>query len=381
MAEKNLFVKFNTGPSGHGAPPAAGEAMALKAARAEGVKVFAIEGEGGHTAGCWHETKNSAYGLGLDNLNVIMDWNDFGIDPHPTSSIVAGTPARLVRALRLARARGRRTAATGSDVLKALLEMTHGDNPQQRPGMMFGRTRKGRGYYKYDAPSHGSPHKLNSAEFWHCRADFAEKYGVDLARHRTSPRPQDKAAQRQQFADNLNVALDVLRNDEELLTYLADRLVELGDSVPTEIPDFRLPVARNPLHDPALFDFENYPAEMWAKPGAKPAQPRRLRQVGQLGQQLLPAEVRPAPVPGLLRGPGRLDQHLGLRRRLRRDEEHRLVQPREQPRRRDPAPGHHRVRQRGHHGRRRLGELRPTTRSTTSTASSPPAPPTARSAT
>ena len=68
MAGKNLFVKFNTGPSGHGAPVCAGEAIALKRAGATGVKVFGIEGEGGHTAGCWHETKNSSYGLGLDNL-------------------------------------------------------------------------------------------------------------------------------------------------------------------------------------------------------------------------------------------------------------------------------------------------------------------------
>ena len=271
MAEKNLFVKFNTGPSGHGAPPAAGEAVALKAARAEGVKVFAIEGEGGHTAGCWHETKNSAYGLGLDNLNVIIDWNDFGIDPHPTSSIVAGTPREWFEPYGW----HVHDAGDGSDwesVLKALLEMTHGDNPPQRPGMMFGRTRKGRGYYKYDAPSHGAPHKMNDESFWRCRADFSGKY--DVAWKGTGEAaPKEKAAQRQQFADNMNVALDVLRNDEDLLTYLADRLVELGESVPAEIEGFRLPVAKNPLHDAALFDFENYPAEMWAKPGEN--QPNR----------------------------------------------------------------------------------------------------------
>ena len=51
MEGKTLFLKFNTGPSGHGSPPAAGEAMALKRAGADGVKVFAVEGEGGLTAG------------------------------------------------------------------------------------------------------------------------------------------------------------------------------------------------------------------------------------------------------------------------------------------------------------------------------------------
>ncbi len=80
MEGKTLFLKFNTGPSGHGSPPSAGEAIALKRAGADGVKVFAVEGEGGLTAGASHETKNSAFGLGLDNLYYLIDWNDFGID-------------------------------------------------------------------------------------------------------------------------------------------------------------------------------------------------------------------------------------------------------------------------------------------------------------
>jgi transketolase len=271
MAEKNLFVKFNTGPSGHGAPVCAGEAVALKHAGAKGVKVFGIEGEGGHTAGCWHETKNSAYGLGLDNLNMIIDWNDFGIDPHPTSSIVAGTPREWFEPYGW----HVHEADNGSDwaqVTQALLELAHGDNPAQRPGMMFGKTRKGRGYYKYDAPSHGAPHKMNDENFWKCRADFSALYGVKWA-GQDEPAPDNKDARRQQFADNLNVALDVLRGNDELVAYLADRLVEIGDSVPTEIAGCTMSDATNPLHDKALFDFENYPAEMWAAPGAK--QPNR----------------------------------------------------------------------------------------------------------
>ena len=93
MAGKTLFLKFNTGPSGHGMAPAAGEALALKLAGAEDVKVFAVEGEGGLTpGGAFHETKNAAWGLGLSNLVFLIDWNDFGIDPRPLSSVVTGTP-------------------------------------------------------------------------------------------------------------------------------------------------------------------------------------------------------------------------------------------------------------------------------------------------
>ncbi len=44
MEGKTLFLKFNTGPSGHGTPAAAGQALALKRAGAGDVKVFVFEG-------------------------------------------------------------------------------------------------------------------------------------------------------------------------------------------------------------------------------------------------------------------------------------------------------------------------------------------------
>jgi len=145
--------------------------------------------------------------------------------------------------------------------------MTHGTGTPLRPSMMFGKTTKGRGYHKIDAPSHGAPHKMNSDLFWQCRDDFSAIYGVEwVGKGEDAPSGQ---ALRDQFAANMQVALDVLRKNDDLVQYLADRLVEIGDSVPEEIEGFRLPVARNPLKDEALFDVEKYPAEMWAKPGEK----------------------------------------------------------------------------------------------------------------
>ncbi len=164
MAEKNLFCKFNTGPSGHGAPVCAGEAMALKRAGAGEVKVFGIEGEGGHSAGCWHETKNSAYGLGLDNLHMIIDWNDFGIDPHNTSSIIHGTPRDWFTSYGWD-VQEAKDGNDWDDVTTALLQMTHGENTPLRPGMMFGKSQKGRGYHKFGSASHGAPHALNGDLF------------------------------------------------------------------------------------------------------------------------------------------------------------------------------------------------------------------------
>ncbi len=265
MKGNTLFAKFNTGPSGHGGPVMCGEALALKRAGADGVKVFGIEGEGGLTAGCWHEMKNTAYGLGLDNLFLLVDWNDFGIDDHAVSSVVHGTPRDWFAPYGW-HVHEAPDGSDWTDVTRAILEMVHGDNPPQRPGMMFGKTRKGRGYHKYDNKSHGSPHARNSELFWQCRQDFSEKYGVQWVGF-GEPAPEDPVAMRQQFADNINVALDVLRRDEETCAYLADRLVELGESVPTEVSTFRLPVTKNPLRDPDLFDVESYPEDMWAKPG------------------------------------------------------------------------------------------------------------------
>ena len=71
---------------------AAGEAAALKRAGAAGVKVFAVEGEGGLTPGAVHETKNSAWGLGLDNFYYLIDWNNYGIDSLANSDVVHGNP-------------------------------------------------------------------------------------------------------------------------------------------------------------------------------------------------------------------------------------------------------------------------------------------------
>ncbi|MCJ7626445.1 MAG: hypothetical protein MUO76_23380, partial [Anaerolineaceae bacterium] len=93
MEGKTLFLKFNTGPSGHGSTAAVGEALALKRAGAQGVRVFALEGEGGLTPGANHEAMNTAWGLALDNLYFILDWNNYGIDDHPISKIVYGGPS------------------------------------------------------------------------------------------------------------------------------------------------------------------------------------------------------------------------------------------------------------------------------------------------
>jgi len=265
MEGKTLFLKFNTGPSGHGSPAAAGQALALKRAGVQDARVFILEGEGGLTPGATHETMNSAWGLALDNLYYLVDWNDYGIDAHPVSSAVYGTPTDWFGS------HGWRVFGTedGSDwepVTRTLLTMLHAENPDRAPSVSWFRTRKGRDYLKYDYASHGAPHPQNCETFWETKRPFAAKYGVTF-KNMGGCAPTDPDALQEEFRANLKAVIDVLHRDEALVDYLADRLVELGESVPEETPTLRIGRRGNPFNDERLYDYRRYPEDLYVAPG------------------------------------------------------------------------------------------------------------------
>ena len=277
MAGKTLFLKFNTGPSGHGVPAAAGEALGLKMAGAEEVKVFAFEGEGGLTPGAIHETQNSAWGLGLNNYYMMIDWNDFGIDSQRVSSVVYGSPSDWFGAHGW-RTLGTEQGSEWAEVTRTTLEMVFGDNPDKVPSAAWYKTRKGRDYGVYDNKSHGVPHKMNCEAYWESKRPFVEKYGVSYTNYgQCSPDTLD--AQVQQADANLKETLSVMKQDQALVDYLADRLVELGESVPATIDGFTLGTV-NPAADPRITDYASYPAELFVKPGDKAANRVALRTWG-----------------------------------------------------------------------------------------------------
>ena len=268
MAGKTLFLKWNTGPSGHGMPPTVGEAVALKIAGAEEVKVFAVEGEGGLTPGASHETRNSAWGLGLSNLVFLLDWNDFGIDVNAVSSVVHGGPRDWFEPYGW-RVVGTEQGSEWDDVTKVVLEAARGDNPERVPSVGWFRTRKGRGYLKYDYASHGTAHAMNSELFWQLRKDFQKKYGVEYEGV-DQEAPKDGVAMRAQARRNLEIAASVLHMRRDVSDYLADRLVEIAGTVPDEVPTFFLGGrAKDIFKDERICDYERYPEAMWAKPGEK----------------------------------------------------------------------------------------------------------------
>ena len=269
MEGKTLFLKFNTGPSGHGSSASVGEALALKRAGVGDARVFFIEGEGGLTPGANYEAMNSAWGLAIDNVYHIIDWNDFGIDAHPISSAVYGMPGDWYAAHGW-RVHGVEQGGDWGAIARAMLEVVLDDNADRRPGMMWVKTRKGRGYLKYDNAAHGVPHTLNCEMFWDTKKPFIEKYGAEFVNFGCCA-PEDPAALRDEFEANLKAVIDVLRRDQALVDYLANRLVELGESVPADAPTFRLGKRGNPYLDERLYDFRSYPADLYVQPGASVA--------------------------------------------------------------------------------------------------------------
>ena len=268
MEGKTLFLKFNTGPSGHGMPPAAGEAVALKLAGAEEVKVFVVEGEGGLTPGASHETRNTAWGLGLNNLVFLVDWNDYGIDDTPIHEVVPGTPESWFGAYDW-RVTGTMEGSEWAPVTRAVLEAARGENPERRPSVAWFKTRKGRGYGKYDNKSHGSPHAMNSPEFWAVRKAFMERHGVSYEGV-DQPAPTDAAEREAQARRNFEVAIGVLRRNTAVVEAISDRLIEVANSVPDRVEGFNLDDREAKIFDdPRITDVTAYPAEMWKQPGEK----------------------------------------------------------------------------------------------------------------
>lgn len=268
MDNKSLFIKFNTGPSGHGTPAAAGEALALKRAGAGDVRVFMIEGEAGLTPGAVHETMNSAWGLNLDNLILLVDWNDYGIDNHKVSDVVYGTPSDWIGSHGW-HVIGTEAGSEWLSVTKAMLDIVHLDAGDEKPRAAWFKTRKGRGYLKYDNASHGSPHTLDSEIFWETKRPFVEKYAATFKNY-FGQAPESEAGLREEFFANLKAVMDVLHVDQKLVDFVAERLVEIGERVPEKISTFELSDGKSsPFEDSRLYDFKQYPKDLFLEPGQK----------------------------------------------------------------------------------------------------------------
>ncbi|MBK6939658.1 MAG: transketolase [Planctomycetes bacterium] len=266
MEGKTLFVKANTGPSGHGVPAAAGQALALMHSGARDVNVFCLEGEGGLSAGAVHETKNSAYGLGLENFVMLVDWNNYGIDDPCHDSVVHGTPETWFAPY------GWRVAGTehGTDfaaLIGAYREIVGAAKKDGRPGMIWAKNTKGRGYGVINNKSHGTAHKPNSETFWATKAEFQDKYGVKFEGF-GKPAPEEKGAFQAQTKANLDLVLDVMKKDDALVKFVAGQLAKNADAVPTnQNTSHRWTCVVDPAKDARVLDVTKYPQDLFVAPG------------------------------------------------------------------------------------------------------------------
>ena len=122
-------------------------------------------------AGATYETINSAWGLGLDNLIYHLDWNDYGIDSRPFSSVLYGTPENWFGGHGW-QVVGVENGECWEEITKAYYNVLVGDPEPSKPKIVYCKTRKGRGYLKYDFHIHGSPHKMNSNLFWETKRNL-----------------------------------------------------------------------------------------------------------------------------------------------------------------------------------------------------------------
>ncbi len=266
--------------------------------------------------------------------------------------------AGLVRALWLARRRHGEGRGLRCDHAGLARRSCGAEETGGRPGAVWFKTRKGRGYHKFDAASHGTPHKRNSELFWRVPRGFPEAATASPSRASATPTIPAKTGCREQSKKWFGTVFEVLRSDRVLCEYLADTLVEIGDSRARATG--RLPARLAGQHErrPFLARSSSSCRRSCSSPaGTKIANKDGFAKFGAWVNSLARETHGPAAGARLLGRPRRIDQDRGLRQGLRRQARLRLVRAQQEPRRRAPAPADHRVHELRPRVRHRDGQL------------------------
>ncbi|MGO8816286.1 MAG: transketolase-like TK C-terminal-containing protein [Terriglobia bacterium] len=257
----------NGGPSGIGIATSAGKAAFWNIVGApSSLKVIALEGEFALTEGHAQELKTQALALQVGKrLRVLLSDNNAGID----DVLLGGVVDRKFDAYSLvdqwtSYGWNVLTLPNGNDysqVLSALKTMEDWDNQDRRPMIVVGLTTKGywpgavngkipgHGDQLVSYPSHPYAQKMNSDYFVGLASTFEKQYGVTFEGIRQGP-VTDPRERLVQFKTNIDVVMSVLERDG-LGDWLADRLVEIGDTVRDDFP-VHFDVHRDPFLDERL---------------------------------------------------------------------------------------------------------------------------------
>jgi transketolase len=272
----DLTNDVNGGPSGIGVATAAGKAAFWDMAGAglTGPKIIAFEGEFAMTEGHAQELKTQALALKVGKrLRVMISDNNAGIDDSLMGGVIDAKYAGydLVEQW-TSYGWNVFTIENGNDydqVVTALKTMEEWDQKDRRPMVLIGKTVKG--YWPAAAggqipgfgdqvigyPSHPYAMKMNSEYFVALAHTFEQRYGVQFQGIRDGA-VKDTRDRLIQFKTNIDVAMSVLEKNK-LGDWLADHLVELGDSVRDDMP-LRMAVKQDPFLDDRL-RVANLPAE------------------------------------------------------------------------------------------------------------------------
>jgi len=258
----------NGGPSGVGIATAAGKAAFwdIVGAPIDRPKVIAFEGEFAMTEGHAQELKTQALALQVGKrLRILFSDNNAGID----DSLIGGVVPANFDAYRLVdqwTSYGWNvfTLDNGNDydqIVSALKTMEEGDPSDRRPMIVIGKTTKGYwpGAIQHQIPDYGDqvtgypshPYamKMNSDYFVALARTFERHYGVEFHGIRNGP-VSDPRERLIQYKTNIDVVMSVLDRDG-LGDWLADRLVEIGDTLRDDFP-LRIDVRENPFLDERL---------------------------------------------------------------------------------------------------------------------------------
>jgi transketolase len=266
----------NGGPSGIGIATAAGKAAFWDVAGAslEAPKVIAFEGEFAMTEGHAQELKTQALALQVGKrLRVMISDNNAGIDDSLLGGVI-DTKYSAYRLIDQWTSYGWNVfeVKDGNDygqVVSALRTLERWDPSDRRPMVLVGKTTKGywpaavdgtipgHGKQVVGYPSHPYAMKMNSEYFVALARTFEKRYGVRFEGIDGGP-TKDTRERLLQYKTNLDVVMSVL-DTNGLGDWLADQLVEIGDSLKDDVP-LRMQVREDPFLDDRL-RVKNLPVE------------------------------------------------------------------------------------------------------------------------
>ncbi len=271
----DLTNDVNGGPSGIGIATAAGKAAFWDMVGApDSLKIMAIEGEFAMTSGHSQEMKTQAVAQQVGKrLRILLSYNNAGIDDE----LIGGVIQPKYDGYRIEdqwAAYGWNVFAIddGNDfdqVMGVLKAMEDWDPADDRPMIVVGRTVKGwwpgavngsiPGYgdqiISYASHPYGFP--LNGDYFTALASTFEQRFGIEFEGIRDGA-VGDVRERLIQFKRNIDAALSVLDRDG-LGDWLADRLVQIGDSVQDDLP-LRIDRHADPFLDERL-QVQNLPVE------------------------------------------------------------------------------------------------------------------------